>query len=71
MYHPTHDPAIIRHMIDEGYAHADSDRLAALARSRRTHRPSFLERLGGRVASFQSALSHRPVTRPTARTSRP
>ena len=71
MYHPTHDPAIIRHMIDSGYANADSDRLAALARRRRTPRPSFLQRLGGHVASFEAALLHRPVTRTTARTIRP
>ena len=71
MYHPTHDPAIIRHMIDTGYAHADSDRLAALARSRRTPRPSILQRVGGRVASFEATLLHRPVSRTTARTIRP
>ena len=71
MYHPTHDPAIIRHMVDDRYAHAQSDRLAALARSRRTPRPSFLRRVGGRVASFEALLLHRPVTRTTARTIRP
>jgi hypothetical protein len=71
MYHPTHDPAIIRHMIDDGYDRADSDRLAALARSRRTRRPSLLQRVGGHVAAIQSALLHRPAPRTTARTIRP
>ena len=71
MMAPTTMAAMIRHMIDTGYAHADSDRLAALARSRRNPRPSFLQRVGGRVASFEATLLHRPVTRTTARTIRP
>lgn len=71
MYHPTHDPALIRHMIDEGHAHADAHRLTALARGRRTQRPSFLQRVGGRFAAVQAALAHRPAPRPTPRTIRP
>jgi hypothetical protein len=71
MYHPTHEPSIIRHMIDDGYGHADSHRLATLARSRRTPRPSFRQRVAGHVASFEAALLRRPATRTTARTIRP
>jgi hypothetical protein len=71
MYHPTHEPAIIRHMLDDRYALADSDRLAGLARIRRTPRPSLLQRLSGRIASIGSVVVHRPATRTTARTIRP
>ena len=71
MQHPTHDPAIIRHMIHDGYAQADSHRLAALAHSQRTPRPSLRQRVGGHLASVEAALLHRPASRTTARTIRP
>jgi hypothetical protein len=72
MYHPTHDPAMIRHMIDDGYAHADSDRLAALARGRRAPRPSRLAQVSGRIRSMVAmSLHHHPAPRTSARTIRP
>ena len=72
MYGPSHDPAVIRHMIDERLAQREDDRRAALARSARPQRPSLLARMGGRLASaVETSLLHRPASRPTARTVRP
>jgi hypothetical protein len=72
MYRPTHDPAIISHMIGEHHAHADADRLAALARGRRSQRPSLLTRVSGRIAALAATpLHHRPVRHTAVRSARP
>ena len=72
MQRPTHDPAMISLMIGERHAHADADRLAALARGRKTSRPSRLAQVSGRLATLiASSVRHQPMTHTTPRTIRP
>jgi hypothetical protein len=71
MYRPTHDPALISHMIGEHRAHADADRLAALARSRRSRGPSLLTRVSRHLASMAASPAHRGVPHTPARAARP
>jgi hypothetical protein len=72
MYRPTHDAEVINRIMVERYAHANEDKLAALARSRRPRTPSTLARIAGRLsAAVTLSLHHRPMPRTTARSVRP
>jgi hypothetical protein len=63
MYRPTHDAQLLSQMLlDDRRAHADADRLAALARGRRTHRPTLAARIGGQLGAISAAIRHQPAT---------
>lgn len=66
MYRPTHDAETISRIITERYTAADADRLAALARARRTRRPSLAARIGGRFAQMTASVRHPAITRDVA-----
>lgn len=62
MHQVTHDPQLVSRMVGERYAQADANRLAKLARGRRSPRPSLAGRINGQFAHLASIIRHRPVT---------
>lgn len=66
MYRATHGSGIVSQIVRERHAQADADRLAKLATSSRTRRPSLVGRIGGQLAHMSAHIRHQPTTHDAA-----